>query len=114
MRIPVACILCLAFVCVPGITAVAAQQTSAVPRPLTNQDVVQMARAKFDDATIVKTIETHTASFDLSVEALLRLKDAGVSLSVIQAMLVDQWREKDIQRTAGNNGGGACEAFTVF
>jgi hypothetical protein len=38
-------------------------------------------------ATIVKTIQVHDTNFDLSVPALLKLKDAGVSQTVIQTML---------------------------
>lgn len=46
-----------------------------------------MTRSKFDDATIVKTIQTFNTNFDLSVAALMKLKDAGVSQTMIQAML---------------------------
>jgi hypothetical protein len=46
-----------------------------------------MTKASFDDATIIKTIESHNSSFDLSIDALLRLKELGVSQPVIQAML---------------------------
>jgi hypothetical protein len=91
MRFPRACLICLAIVCARRDVLTCAQQVSAsVPaaaRPLTNQDIVRMTKAKFDDATIVKAIEAHSAVFDLSVDGLLRLKDAGVSQSVIQAML---------------------------
>ncbi len=67
-----------------------AQQNSAGARstaPLTNQDIVLMTRSKFDDATIVKTIQSFNTNFDLSVAALMKLKDAGVTQTVIQAML---------------------------
>jgi FlaG/FlaF family flagellin (archaellin) len=87
MRIAIACVLCLTITSFSGGTVTDARQVSAAPHPLTNQDVVRMTKARFDDATIVKTIETHTASFDLSVEALLNLKDVGVSQAVIQSML---------------------------
>jgi hypothetical protein len=67
-----------------------AQQNSAGARstaPLTNQDIVLMTRSKFDDATIVKTIQTFNTNFDLSVAALMKMKEAGVSEPVMQAML---------------------------
>jgi hypothetical protein len=54
---------------------------------LTNSDVVRMVKAKFDDSTIVKTIESNETYFDVSVDALLRLKEQGVSQTIIQAML---------------------------
>ena len=84
MRFPIALLICLTMLCAAG-----AQQNSA-PLPshaLTNQDVVRMTKASFGDATIMKMIETHGSSFDLSVDALLRLKELGVSQAVIQAML---------------------------
>ncbi len=97
MRFHPAIVICLAIVCVCGPTPAGAQQASA--HPLTNQDIVRMAKAKFDDATIVKTIEAHTAAFDLSVEALLKLKDAGVSQAVIQAMLSTGAEKKAVSAT---------------
>lgn len=69
---------------------VAALQNSAGARssaPLTNQDIILMTRSRFDDATIVKTIQAFDTNFDLSVAALMKLKDAGVAQTVIQAML---------------------------
>ena len=64
-----------------------AKPTSTARGPgLTNSDGVGMVNAKFDDPTIVKTIEANEVYFDLSVDALLRLKEQGVSQSVIQAM----------------------------
>jgi hypothetical protein len=65
------------------------QGTKSVSRSagLTNSDVVRMVNAKFDDQTIVKTIETNDNYFDVSVDALLRLKEQGVNQTVIQAML---------------------------
>jgi hypothetical protein len=65
----------------------AGQTANVAKRALTNGDVVRMVQAKFDDATIVKAIEAQGNSFDVSVDALLKLKEAGVSQSVIQAML---------------------------
>jgi hypothetical protein len=63
--------------------------SSAVTRRpgLMNSDVVRMVNAKFDDPTILKTIETNETYFDVTVDALLRLKEQGVSQTVIQAML---------------------------
>jgi len=55
--------------------------------PLTNQDIVEMTKAKFTDSTIVKAIEANTTSFDVSASALISLKNSGVSQTVIEAML---------------------------
>ena len=55
--------------------------------PLTNQDIVRMVKDKFADSTIVKAIEANYTDFDLSANALIVLKDSGVSQTVIEAML---------------------------
>jgi hypothetical protein len=65
--------------------------------PLTNEDVMRMARLKFDDTTIIKTIQMSDANFDLAVAALVKLKDQGVSQAVIQAMLAGGSAKKEIR-----------------
>jgi hypothetical protein len=67
---------------------------------LTNEDVMRMARLKFDDATIITTIQVSDANFDLSVAALVKLKDQGVGQTVIQAMLAAGSAKKDIRTGA--------------
>src|ERR1700746_3015925 len=86
---PFALILCLVVLGGTCGTQTAAQQNSAAlpTHPLTNQDVVRMVKAGFGDSTIVKMIESHGAAFDLSVDGLLKLKEAGVSQGVIDKML---------------------------
>jgi hypothetical protein len=92
-----ACLRCLAFILTQGAVSVGAQQVVTIaPRPLSNQDIVRMVKAKFDDATILKAIETRRSSFDLSVDGMLRLKDAGVSQPVIQAMLAPGGERKTV------------------
>jgi hypothetical protein len=56
-------------------------------RPLTNQDVLEMMKAKFSDLTISKSIQANQQDFDVSAPALVKLKKAGVSDSVLDAML---------------------------
>src|ERR1700720_3151495 len=67
---------------------------------LTNEDVMRMARLKFDDTTIIKTIQVSAANFDLTVAALVKLKDQGVGQTVIQAMLAAGNAKKDIRTGA--------------
>ncbi|HXR38998.1 MAG TPA: hypothetical protein VN776_07895 [Terracidiphilus sp.] len=64
---------------------------------LTNRDVVKMARAKLGDGIILSKIKTSACNFDTSVDALVKLKEAGVSDPVIQAM-------HDIQEAAKEPG----------
>lgn len=61
--------------------------SSQSDKPLTNDDILQMIKAGFSEATIIKTIESKKCAFDTSLEALIALKNAGVSEAVIQAMV---------------------------
>jgi len=73
-----ACLICLLAVAVG-----AAQGT----KPLTNDDVVQMVKAGFDEGTTIAAIDAADPAFDTSVPGLMALKTAGVSEKVIAAML---------------------------
>lgn len=76
----------LALLCVP---AVSAQNK----KPLTNDDVVQMAKAGFNEATIDQAINANPTAFDTSVQALIALKNDGISQKVIDAMLAAETRK---------------------
>jgi hypothetical protein len=65
-----------------------------------------MARLKFDDTTIIKTIQLSDANFDLSVAALVKLKDGGVSQPVIQAMLAGGSAKKEIRTSTVTSTSG--------
>jgi len=60
-----------------------AQNSSDV---LTNSDVVKMAKAKLGDGIIISTVKSSACNFDTSVSGMVKLKEAGVSDPVIQAM----------------------------
>jgi hypothetical protein len=53
---------------------------------ITNGDVVKMVKAKLGDSIIISKIKSSACNFDTSVDALVKLKEAGVSDAVIQAM----------------------------
>jgi hypothetical protein len=69
-----------------GSPAVQGQQGEAPDEVLTNSDVVKMAKAKLGDGIIIGTIKTTACNFDTSVNAMVKLKEAGVSDRVIQTM----------------------------
>ena len=70
--------------------ACAAQTATRV----TNADVVAMTTAKLSDEVVISGLQqAATAAFDLSPEALIALKNSGVSDRVIQAM---QARAKEV------------------
>jgi len=56
-------------------------------KPLTNADVLNMSKEGFDAGLIVKDIESNPTDFDVSPQALIDLKAAGVPQSVMEAML---------------------------
>jgi hypothetical protein len=62
-------------------------QAQPAARPLTNNDVISLARAGLSDAVIVSTIQKSPTQFDLGPEALINLKKSGVSNTVIEAMI---------------------------
>jgi len=62
-------------------------------KPFTNADVLQMTKSQFPPETIVKAIEANDTNFDVSVQALMDLKNAGVNQSVIDAMLATETKK---------------------
>jgi hypothetical protein len=62
-------------------------QLTAGAEPLTNAHIVDMARARMPDAAVIAAIQSRTHVFDLSVQGLVALKQAGISDAVLEAML---------------------------
>lgn len=83
--------LCFLVVLVVAAVGLTFAQTK---KPLTNDDVLQMVKAGFQESMIIKTIEANDANFDVSVQALMDLKNAGVSQPIIEAMLAAEARKK--------------------
>ncbi len=52
-----------------------------------NEDVIKMAKAGLDDTIIIAKIGGSKCQFDTSPDALIRLKQGGVSAAVLKAML---------------------------
>jgi hypothetical protein len=65
----------------------AQKSTPATNSALTNSDVLKMVEAKLGNEVIVSKIRASTCDFDTSIETILKLKNAGVSDVVIQAMV---------------------------
>ena len=63
------------------VTAARAQQ------PLTNQDVIQLVKGGLPESVILNVIANQPTQFDISAQALIALKSAGVSDRIIQQML---------------------------
>src|SRR5437899_2324990 len=53
---------------------------------LTNDDVIKMVEGKLGDSVVVSKIKASPGKFDTSTDALIKLKQAGVSDPILQAM----------------------------
>jgi hypothetical protein len=63
------------------------QAEKSEKKPLTNADVVSMVKAGLGESTIVLAIQHSASDFDTSPQALIALKNQGVSQKVLDAML---------------------------
>ncbi len=59
-------------------------------QPLTNESVVTLAKAGFDELFILQFIRASRTNFDTSVPGLVALKQAGVSEELIRLMAMPQ------------------------
>jgi len=60
---------------------------AAAAAQLTNDQIIQMVTAKLPDDVIIAAIRKSGAKFDLTPDALIKLKTAGVSDAVLRAMM---------------------------
>jgi len=60
---------------------------AALAAPMTNDDVIKMAKAGLGDAIIIQSIATAEPRFDTTPDGLVKLKQGGVSDAVIQQIL---------------------------
>ena len=54
---------------------------------LKNEDIIKMAKAGFDDAIIIAKIGSSKCQFDTSTDALIQLKQSGVSAAVLKTIV---------------------------
>ncbi len=54
--------------------------------PMSLEDLTKLSESKFSEASIIKMLEQRRCACDASVDALVRLKAAGVSEGVLQAL----------------------------
>ncbi len=67
-------------------------------KPMTNQDVISMVKAKVSESTITMAIHAAKPGFDTSAGGIVKLSTAGVPENVIQAM---------IEARSGGGGGSS-------
>src|SRR5260370_17006579 len=61
--------------------------SQALPRTLTNADVINMAKSGIGEQTIILSIQESVTKVDTAPDALIQVKTAGVSDAVMNAML---------------------------
>jgi hypothetical protein len=95
------------------------QSSQGASNLLTNDDILKMANAKLGEGIIMSTIKTEPCcSFDTTVNGMIKLRNAGVSDAVIQAMRDaqtgnaapnDQSATSNVQGQIQNAGGDSPE-----
>ncbi|MGB8509853.1 MAG: hypothetical protein WCD76_15840 [Pyrinomonadaceae bacterium] len=55
-------------------------------KPLTNADITRMVKSGFAESVIINAIQSNETQFDVSLDALFKLKEAGLSQKIIEAM----------------------------
>lgn len=60
---------------------------AAAAAPMTNDDVIRLVRGGLGEATVLQAIDSSAPAFDTSADGLIRLKQGGVSDTVIQRIL---------------------------
>jgi hypothetical protein len=63
-------------------------------KPLTNQDVVTMVKNGFSESVILMAIRANSCEFDTSADALIALKNQGVSDAIIREVLAQETRKR--------------------
>ncbi len=76
-------------------------------KPMTDDDVAAMVKAGLPDDTIISAINSQATDFDVSAQALVSLKNQGVSVKVIDAMLASLKRHGAPDHPASPTGSGS-------
>lgn len=72
---------------VPVPAAAPVVQTASDAGVLQNEDIIKMVKAGFDDTIIIAKVSVSKCQFDTSTDALIQLKENGVSAAVLKAMV---------------------------
>lgn len=62
--------------------------------PLTNADIIRMVKSGLAEGVVTSAIEANDSRFDVSADALIALKQAGVSQNIITTMLAAESRRR--------------------
>jgi len=89
---------------------------SALPQgkhPLTNDDILKLVKSGFTDDVVVAMIEANDSAFDVSLDGLNSLKAAGISSSVMSAMLKAEAKKRQGGTDASPSSSQPAPASTM-
>ncbi|HEY2861767.1 MAG TPA: hypothetical protein VGJ21_25430 [Terracidiphilus sp.] len=84
----------LQIICFAAVAMLPLGALAQASHPLTNDDVKKLVKNGFSEDVIVAMVEANDSVFDVSMDGLTSLKDAGISNPVIQAMLKAEARKR--------------------
>ena len=102
---------------IAALTLVSAAGSSAqTQKPLTNADITNMTKQGLEASLIVKDIQASATDFDTSPQALIDLKAAGVSQSVMEAMVSAQGTKPSaaVEPVRGASAAGGANPSAPF
>ena len=82
----------------------ASAAASAQDETMTNDEVISLTKAGLAGSIVIGKIRTSKTNFDMSTDALIKLKQAGVSDDVVTAML----EAKNGRSSSGSSSSGAA------
>src|SRR5260370_26581467 len=71
----------------PSLDPQQARDGQSLPGCLSNDEIINLVLAKMPDSVVLAKIKSSTCEFDTSSDALIKLKQAGVSDAALQAMV---------------------------
>src|SRR5215470_10341450 len=80
---------------------------SAQEEVMTNEEVISLTKAGLASSVIIGKIKTSKTNFDMSTDALIKLKQAGVSDDTVGAML-EAKTGKSVSADISPNSAGAA------
>ena len=93
------CFLAVSLFVIAGSTAHAQEEI------MTNDEVISLSKAGLNQTVIINKIRTSKTNFDMSTDALIKLKKAGISDEIVTAML----EAKSGRSMTTNSGGNSSE-----
>jgi hypothetical protein len=82
---------------------------TAQAAPMNNADVIKLIDAGMSESVIIQSISTSATKFDVSADALIKLKAKGATPAVLQAMM-NAKNGRPVSATSADTGGSVAAA----